>query len=133
MISVRVTSKILSGINFTCALLHLFFQLYLLNTDGELRGFILTENMVVAFIFLYFGFSVYRYMMPSYKEVIVMSILFWLSFIILVLFIRPQNTTLTMFKEYLFLPQSYYLLFFGLVSFGLSLHLYLNSNLRSDS
>lgn len=133
MKGVRIISVCLGAINAMCALLHALFQFYLLNGDGELRGFLLTENMVITFLFAYLALILLFGKGSQYDAAVSMSIPFWVAFLIFVLCIRPEVTTLNMVREWLIFPQSYYLMFFGVTSLLLSVYLYRGMKKRAMS
>lgn len=114
----------LALINLLCALFHAVFQIDLLAAEGIYREFLLTENLVVTFIFAYFGL-VLRYGRPEEKIVLAkMNILFWAALVVFVLLVRPPVTTLSLVAAVLFLPQYFYLLFLGSVALVLSVLVY---------
>ena len=114
----------LALINLLCALFHAVFQIDLLAAKGIYREFLLTENLVVTFIFAYFGL-VLRYGRPEEKIVLAkMNILFWAALVVFVLLVRPPVTTLSLVAAVLFLPQYFYLLFLGSVALVLSVLVY---------
>ena len=130
----RVASLSLGVINAICALLHAAFQFYLLDEKGELRGFLLTENMVITFLFAYLAIIFLFTKGAKYDAAVSMSIPFWAAFIIFVLSIQPEITTLNMVREWLIFPQSHYLVFFGVTALSFSVFLYreMKKNLSPD-
>ncbi len=110
----------LALINLSCAALHAAFQVNLLSETGRYRGFLLTENMVVIFIFAYFAITLLFSTALQKRSVLLMSIFFWASFLLFVVSIQPTITTLTLVEYFLFLPQSYYLFFTGCIALALS-------------
>lgn len=130
----KIVSLSMGAINATCALLHAAFQFYLLEWKGELRGFLLTENMVITFLFAYLAIIFLFAQGARYDAAVSMSIPFLVAFIIFVLSIQPEVTTLHMVREWLIFPQSHYLLFFGVTALSFSIFLYreMKKNLSPD-
>ncbi|WP_417067771.1 hypothetical protein [Niveibacterium terrae] len=108
-------------INLLCALLHAVFQFSLLSFEGGLRGFLLTENIVIAFVFVGFSWAL-SLGSPSVRQAALSaSIFFWGAFMVFVLAIRPTETTLELVRGLLFLPQYCYLFLFGAMALALSI------------
>lgn len=108
-------------INFICAVFHAIFQLDLSANRGIYREFILTENLVITFIFVYFALIMLFGKIADKQMMVKMNIFFWANFILFVLFVKPTVTTLSIVENALIFPQNYYLLFLGVISFILSL------------
>ena len=117
----NLASIFLAVMNIVCALFHAIFQARLGLAEGIYRGFLLTENMVITFVFTYFSLALLFGKTNDRASTIRMNILFWLFFLIFVLFIQPKVTTLNIVEKFLIFPQNYYLLFLGTVSLILSL------------
>lgn len=111
----------LAAINLICAILHAVFQLDLLSEAGQYRGFLLTENMVVTFIFAYSAIILLFGKPVLQRAVLSMSVFFWAFFLIVVACIQPSLTTLTLIKGALFAPQSILLFVTGSIALILSL------------
>jgi hypothetical protein len=112
---------LLALLNFVCAIFHAVFQLDLLASEGIYREFLLTENMVITFVFIYFAVVICCGKAEDKQKIAKMNIFFWFSFLIFVGLIQPTTTTLSIVKNYLIFPQSYYLFFLGSISLILSL------------
>lgn len=112
---------LLAAINFSCAALHAVFQFDLLGNTGKYREFLLTENLVIAFIFAYFAAIIFWGKAADKQMMAKMNILFWFVFLLFVGCTQPAVTSLDIVKSFLIFPQNYYLLFFGCVSLLLSL------------
>jgi len=121
MKKVNLSLALLVLINLLCALLHAAFQFSLLSFEGGLRGFLLTENIVIAFVFVCFSWAL-SLGSPSVRRLALSaSIFFWGAFMVFVLAIRPTETTLGLVRGLLFLPQYCYLFLFGALAFALSI------------
>ena len=107
-------------INILCALLHVLFQFDLLSFNGKLRGFLLTENIVIAYVFICFSWALSVGRPSVRKAALSASIFFWRAFVVFVLAIRPTETTLGLVSGLLFLPQYCYLFLFGAMALVLS-------------
>lgn len=111
----------LGVINLICAIFHIIFQFDLLSENGIYRGFILTENMLITFVFLCFTWILWFGQDIQKKFFIRLSVVFWAVFLVLVLLIEPKVTTLSIIQDLLLFPQNYYLLLLGTGAFVLSL------------
>lgn len=110
----------LGAINFICAIFHIVFQFDLLAEKGIYREFLLTENMLITVIFLYFAGVLWFGQTEQKKMVIKMSMIFWAAFLLLVFSIEPKVTSLSIIQNLLLFPQNYYLLLLGGCAFALS-------------
>ena len=116
-----ITTYLLALINFICAVFHAVFQFDLLADKGIYREFLLTENLVITFIFVYFSAIIFFGKAEDKQRMGKMNIFFWLTFVLFVGFTQPTITSLDIVKSFLIFPQNYYLLFLGSVSLILSL------------
>ena len=108
-------------INLLCAILHAAFQFDLLSFEGKLRGFLLTENIVIAYVVVCFSWAL-SLGIPSVRRLALSaSIWFWAAFVVIVLAIRPEETTLSLVSGLLFFPQYCYLFLFGAIALMLSI------------
>lgn len=112
---------LLALLNFVCAVFHAVFQFDLLADKGIYREFLLTENMVITFIFVYFSAIICCGKGADKQKMAKMNIFFWFTFLIFVGLIQPTTTTLSIVKNYLIFPQHYYLFSLGSISLILSL------------
>lgn len=116
-----ITIYLLALMNFICAVFHAVFQFDLLASIGIYREFLLTENMVITFVFVYFLTILSFGKVEDKLRMAKMNIFFWLSFLVIVGFTQPTVTTLNIVKSSLTFPQNYYLLLLGSISLILSL------------
>ena len=122
----------LALINLSCAIFHAIFQIDLSAAEGFFREFLLTENLVVTFVFSYFGLAL-LYARQNEKTVLAkMSILFWAALVVFVLLVRPPVTTLNLVAGFIFLPQYVYLLFLGGMALGLSVLVFVQGRTQTS-
>ncbi|MBU2702956.1 hypothetical protein Ga0466249_004091 [Sporomusaceae bacterium BoRhaA] len=130
----HIATYLLALINFICAVFHSVFQFELLSNKGIYRDFLLTENLVIAFVFAYFSAIIFFGKAEDKQRMVKMNIFFWLTFLVFVGFTQPTITSLNIVKSFLLFPQNYYLLSLGSISLILSLlgfqqlKFYLNNN-----
>ena len=120
MKKINLSLAFLVLINLLCALLHVLFEFDLLAFEGKLRGFLLTENIVIAYVFICFSWALSLGSSFARKAALSASIFFWGAFVVFVLAIRPAETTLGLVRGILFLPQYCYLFLFGALALVLS-------------
>lgn len=108
-------------INLICAVFHAVFQFDLLADTGMYRGFILIENALITFLFVYFAAVLFFGSPVQKKMALTLSILFWSVFLLSVIAVQPVVTTMSIVEGLLFMPQKYYLLIFGISALALSL------------
>lgn len=112
---------LLALINCICAVFHVVFQFDLLSAKGIYREFLLTENLVIAFIFAYFSINIFFGKLADKQKMAKMNVFFWFTFLIFIGFTQPATTSLSIVKSMLIFPENYYLLFLGSISFILSI------------
>ena len=79
--------------NITASFMHFIFQIYYYNKlDSIYSNFLLIENFLLAIIYLLLCIIILRHKFNTFG--IGINILFWFIFIILLLIIQPEHTTL---------------------------------------
>lgn len=99
----------LSCINVICGLMHLLAEYILLNITNQYMNFLLIENILIAFVFIHMGYTLYK------KNTLVGNLLFWIIFTMSVVIFKPTTTTLVVVEEYIPVEQWVVLLITGLV------------------
>lgn len=82
---------LLISFNIICAIMHLFFGVYIYDKPFEYAGFISIENTLIIFVYLALSLLLYT---QRKKEGILLNLFFWSVFEVCVLFFRPLKTTL---------------------------------------
>lgn len=109
-------TRILAINNWVGGLLHIAFQFYLLNEQSPYRGFLLIENMLIAAVFIYFGYGL-LFLIPKQRvRIIQQNIVFWFMFVVGFLLFQPKITSLMLLERYLPLQQKDALLIIGLIT-----------------
>lgn len=107
---------VLGGMNLIGGLIHLGFEFFLWSNDTVYRGFLLIENLLIAFVFIYFGWSILFDQTPQKRRSIRLNCLFWLFFSIAFLVFQPEVTSLEIAKNLLPLPQKHLLVMVGITA-----------------
>jgi hypothetical protein len=108
-------------LNFICALLHFLFEYHLWFQQGELREFLLIENVLIGFVFLSFSIGLYFCREKLLSILVTVQLIWWIVFSITVVLFWNAVTTLSMFRPWLTLPlsESAMLLITGLMAIGI--------------
>ena len=120
MFKKNIALIVLGLININNAVFHAIFQLDLLAEQGIYREFLLIENALITFIFLYFAIVLFFGSVTHKLFVVMLNLFFWLVFLFLVLVIQPTVTSVSILGSLVIFPQKYYLLFLGIGALLLS-------------
>lgn len=108
-------------LNFISAIMHIVFQFYLAKVSGVYHEFLLIENLLISFVFLYFSLGLFFGSNDQKRTLLIFQLSWWLAFLLLVIFYWGAVSTLSIFEEWLHLPESLILAITGLSGVILSI------------
>jgi len=86
-------------VNSISAVMHIVFEIYMLQFNHGIYGFVLVENLIVTFFFIIIAY--FAFISSKSPRLLYPNLIFWLIFEISVLFFKPTITTLIIFEKYL--------------------------------
>lgn len=122
--SIRCLSKLLLSLvilNFVTGIMHIIFQFYLIKSTGIYREFLLIENLLIGFVFLYSSLGLFIGSNAQRRVLLIFQLLLWTIFFFLVIFYWGAVTTLSIFTKWLYWPDSLILSLIGLIGIVLSI------------
>lgn len=123
----------LTLLNLISGIMHILFEFHLLNYEGPYHKFILIENLLIGFVFIYFSWGLFFGYKTKENALVWFQLSWWTIFSLVDIACWGSETTLGMFKTWLPLPESLILLVSGITGIILSALIiyktkYLNQN-----
>ena len=123
----NIISFVIIGFNLFASIMHFLYQIQIAKSEGLLfKEFLLVENLIVAFIFLYVSVSLMIMNYDSKQNILIFNSFLYGVLIISVTLYKPKDCTLSMIKILDPINKSYILLLFGVTSLILSIIAYIN-------
>jgi|GEM_PF-6338225 len=111
---------LLAVVNIISGVMHIAFEIPLLKTTWIYKEFLLIENMLIAFVFIFFGYELIKSNTNITFILLKFQILWWMLFTILVITFWGSASTLSMLDAWIPLTKSYILLATGAVGIVVS-------------
>lgn len=108
-------------LNLISGIMHILFEFHLLDYAGLYHKFILIENLLIGFIFIYFSWGLFFGEKAQRDTLVLFQLSWWIVFSLIDIACWGSETTLGMFKTWLPLSESLILLVSGVVGIILSI------------